>query len=861
MDQFHSEHEPAGGGAAASCPDESVWDAIRDTSGASADASFLDHVQACPGCLGRLEAMAARLSRDDLLTESGRGSPAGADTLVARLLENPPAADPRPPAPVIDGLEDMVEVGRGGMGIVYHARDTRLDRTVAVKVLSSAPALSAEARGRADREARLLARIAHPNIVRINSVTDAQGLPAIVMEWIDGESLDKVGRRGGLPIEEAVRIVRDLAGAVAAMHEAGIVHRDIKPANVLIGTANANGPGSGPGIPKLIDFGLARPDDEPGQAVTRAHVTLGTPAFMAPEQTGLDPALGPVGPATDIHGLGAILYWLLSGQVPYEGPTTAAVLKRAADGGVRPISTVVPRLPPDVGTIVAACLEREPARRYRSAAALADDLARFLDGRPIRARRAGILEQGAMWARRRPAAAAVAAAGLLVAVAMLAGIGHHLRSLARARAAVAAGRSDAMTAATLARDSFAKLTDESANRFLSRGKPLDPADRDHLIALRDRYRDWPLDPDPEAALHFRVAGLHRLTFLFERLNWRDETLQTCRDHRTAVEELERRGIATHDERARLHMLERLERVLLADAGRIDEAVAVGRGAIARLEPQAIRHPTLEPLLAGVWGDLGNFLGRAGRLEESREAQEKSIAMLEPLVAAAPLDRSRQKLLFTILYNAAINPAFADDPAARRALLTKLVDAAAAALERFPDDPVDSAKSMFIGLASLASADLAEGRPAEALEKVERRTETARRLAAAHPGERLFADHVISAAVQRFHCVDALGRPGDARAGLDEAESLAMAAFAEEPAVMHRTWVLVEVLAFKAMMEEATGHPAEALALHRRLRDAIRPWVKDDGSPEPFPIKLAMVTAQIDRLEAAPPAPEATASGK
>ena len=838
--------------SATPCPGPAIWADLRETAGASADGPFLEHVRACPGCLERLEVLAAEWSRDGLVAAGTAATTPGSDALVERLLEHSPEIEARSPAPVIDGLEDLVEVGRGGMGVVYRARDARLDRTVAVKVLTSATALSAEARRRADREARLLARIVHPNIVRILSVTDADGLPAIVMEWIDGEALDGRGNLGAVPLVEAVRIVRDLAGAVAAMHESGVVHRDIKPANVLLATRPEGDP-----VPKLIDFGLARPDDDAGHSLTNPQVAVGTPAFMAPEQTGLDPTLGPVGPAADIHGLGALLFWLLSGRVPYEGRTTAAVLKQATDGTVQPLSALVPRLPPDVGTIVAACLEREPERRYRSAAALADDLSRFLDGRSILARRAGPLARAQRWARRRPAAAAVVAAGALVAVAAIVGVAHHVRSLARSRAVVAAKAGEAIAAATLARESFARLTDGSAERFLARGQPLDAADRDHLLALRDRYRDWPLEPDEEAALHFRAVGLFRIALLLDRFNWKDDALETCRDHRSSIEALERRGIATGEEGLRLHLLERLERGLLVKAGRIDEAIANARGTVERLQAHEAADPTAEVHLAGAWGDLGNLLGKVGRLEESRAAQETSIAMLEQLVAAAPLDPSRQKLLLTILHNAAINPAFRDHPLARRTLLEKLVERAAAGLESFPTEAQEFPKGLSLGLTLLAATELEAGNAAEALAYTERRADLARRLAAEHPRERALSDILVSAAVHRFHCLRALGRPGDARAGLDEAETIAMAAFVEEPAVFQRSWVLADVLAFKAMMEEATGRRAEALALHRRLRDVILPWVKDDGSPEPFPIKLAQVKAEIERLEADQHVPGAT----
>jgi len=229
------------------------------------------------------------------------------------------------------------------------------------------------------------------------------------------------------------------------------------------------------------------------------------------------------------------------------------------------------------------------------------------------------------------------------------------------------------------------------------------------------------------------------------------------------------------------------------------------------------------------------------------------------VAAAPFDAGLAKISLSILYNAAINPAFRGDRSARRAVLTTLVDRGQKGVERFSVDGVEFGRGLLLGLATLANVDLEEGRPEEALGKVERRVEIARRLVAAHPGVGVFRDDLLSAAVQRYHCLKALGRPGDARADLAEAEAVATEAAERDPALLQRAWSLAEVLAFKAMMEEDTGRRSAALAGYRRLLEVICPWVKDDGSPEPFPIKLAEVKDQIARLEAAEAAAAAPAT--
>lgn len=320
-------------------------------------------------------------------------------------------------------------------------------------------------------------------------------------------------------------------------------------------------------------------------------------------------------------------------------------------------------------------------------------------------------------------------------------------------------------------------------------------------------------------------------------------------YRVCLDELEARGIATPDESSRRPLLERRERGFLVNAGRLDEAIAATRAAVARLDTRVAADPALERHLAGAWGDLGNLEGKAGRLTESRAAQEKSIAMFDRLVEAAPSDAALSRHSLTVLYNAANSPAFADDAAARRALITTLVKRSGEGLDHFPAEPVEFGRGLLLGLSLLADAELRGGNAAAAFAHVERRAAMARRLAAEHPGERVFIDDRVAAAVQGFHCLRALGRPGDARAGLEEAEALAADAVAKQPSLLQRSWVLVEVLAVKAMLEEATGRRAEALAEHRRLLDVILPWVKDDGSPEPFPITSDGVRAQIERLEA------------
>lgn len=255
------------------------------------------------------------------------------------------------------------------------ARDTALDRMVAVKVLWSFGPLSDAARARATRESLMLARLNHPNVITIYGTGGtAEGVPYLVMELVAGQSLQQRIDAEPLPPREAARIVRDLARGLSEVHALGIVHRDLKPDNVLL--ARTAGPGGD--LPKLADFGLARPDDAAAN-LTQADAIAGTPSFMAAEQTGLDPTLGDVGPATDIHGLGAVLYAAVVGRAPYEAKTPGESLGLAARGEPTGLPILTARCPPDLRTIVEKCLWPDPVQRYRAPGDLADDLERFLN--------------------------------------------------------------------------------------------------------------------------------------------------------------------------------------------------------------------------------------------------------------------------------------------------------------------------------------------------------------------------------------------------------------------------------------------------------------------------------------------------
>jgi hypothetical protein len=323
---------------------------------------------------------------------------------------------------VVPGYVIMRVLGRGGMGVVYLARHLRLKRLVALKmVLAGSHAGPAEL-VRFRTEAEVVARLHHPNIVQIYEVGEHQGQPYCALEFVAGGSLGRKTAGTPLPARQAAQLIETLARAIHAAHQAGIVHRDLKPANILL---EPSGPGDGLGVPKITDFGLARKlDDSTGPTNTGA--VMGTPSYMAPEQaTGKGKEAGP---AADIYALGAILYELLTGRPPFKGETQLDTLLQVVSNEPVQPSHLLPRVPRDLETICLKCLQKQDSRRYASGEELADDLRRFLNTEPIRARPSGVGERLVKWARRRPTAAALVAVTIFAACALLGGgLSYHLR--------------------------------------------------------------------------------------------------------------------------------------------------------------------------------------------------------------------------------------------------------------------------------------------------------------------------------------------------------------------------------------------------------------------------------------------------
>lgn len=363
--------------------------------------------------------------------------------------EDEPLTQDEVPWTRLASCELFEEIGRGGMGVVYRARQRGLDRVVAVKVLLRAQFAGDEERERFHREAQAAARLKHPGIVGIFDVGEDDHLPWFSMEYIAGKSLEKLVREHPMDGHEAARCVKLVSEALQHAHDHGVLHRDLKPSNILLDEENE---------PHISDFGIARIGTSSTCAaqLTRTGQMLGSPGYAAPEQA----LAGTADVRTDVYGLGALLYHLLTGRPPFQGPTMDAILVQLRESDPLSPRKLNPSVPRDLETICLKCLHKQPEGRYASAKAVAEDLSRFMDGSAILARPLSPLGKAWRWTRRHPGIAAMLSIIVLLVLAMIGGslafaqhqarMEHRSSLLSEARALrqlrLAGSRSDALAA-------------------------------------------------------------------------------------------------------------------------------------------------------------------------------------------------------------------------------------------------------------------------------------------------------------------------------------------------------------------------------------------------------------------------------
>jgi tRNA A-37 threonylcarbamoyl transferase component Bud32 len=374
----------------------------------------MTEARACPRCGVELpvdapEGLCPRCLLQQGIGE-GSGPPANAGndpTLAPRMTHS---GGPMPGAHVryFGDYEILEEIARGGMGVVYKARQVSLDRVVALKMILAGHLASEADVQRFYVEAKSAANLQHPNIVAIHEVGQHNGQHYFSMDYVPGKSLAELVREGPLPAERAASLVKTIAEAVHFAHQRGILHRDLKPQNVLI---------DGDDRPRVTDFGLAkRIETESG--VTQTGEVLGSPSYMPPEQAASRPE--EVGPHSDVYSLGALLYELLTSRPPFRGATAWETIAQVLQKPPASLRKVNPDVPQDLETICLKCLEKSPERRYHSARELAEELGRFLNHAPIHARPASVARRAAFWATQHPWAIAAAASLLMLGLAFIA---------------------------------------------------------------------------------------------------------------------------------------------------------------------------------------------------------------------------------------------------------------------------------------------------------------------------------------------------------------------------------------------------------------------------------------------------------
>jgi eukaryotic-like serine/threonine-protein kinase len=553
-----------------------------------------------------------------LLTPSVSG---GSPILTVKPLSPTAALTPvgEPPVPpAIPGYEVIEELGRGGMGVVYKARQLGLNRTVALKMVLAGAHADPELLARFRSEAEAGARLRHPNIVQIYEVGAAAGLPFLALEYVGGGSLARWLGGTPLPPRAAAGLVETLARAVQTAHEQGIVHRDLKPANILL-----DGPGprpTDPGTPKVADFGLAKLLDEEDSR-TRTGAVLGTPSYMAPEQ-----ALGrtgDVGPAADVYALGAILYECLVGRPPFKAASAVETLEQVRSQEPVPPRRLQPAVPRDLDTVCLKCLSKEASRRYATAAELADDLARFGRGEPVRARPVGAGERVVKWVRRSPAVAGLTLLSVVALLGLLVGGGVYTVLLRRARdraevKEVEANdeREAARRARRRAEENYQKALD-AVQRFLTRVGESRLAEVPAMEGVRQELLQDALefyqglarqDDDPDPRVRREITLAHK----------RVANLQDMLGRRAAAEENYRQALARFEALAG----ERADATAWAD-------------------------------LAGIVHDLSVHLLQSGRREEGLHYCRRAYELFDQLHVADPGNAEYRDHLATCAANLGI----------------------------------------------------------------------------------------------------------------------------------------------------------------------------------------------------------------
>jgi tetratricopeptide (TPR) repeat protein len=606
--------------------------------------------------------------------------PSNRSTLADRLQLTAPvttAKECTPEKPVIDGYEVLEFLGRGATGQVFKARDQRLGRVVAIKILGEDA--DADQRERFRRESTAAAQLHHPNIVGIYEVgATKSGRPYLVLEFVPGGTLQSELLTGPMSPADSAAALAIVARAVAHAHQHGIIHRDLKPANILVGLAESASNAQW----KIADLGLARTTNSP--MLTKTGAVIGTPAYMSPEQADGQEATE----QSDVYALGAILYECLVGRPPFRGATVLETLDQIRRLEPVPIRHQRPTVPPDLETVCLKCLAKEPSRRYQSAGDFADDLHRWLDNQPILARPVGRLERGWLWARRNPGlATATAGIALLLTTAAIGGL-----AAARYQDKL---RGEAQAAAKLEHErrvALRQMLDDTTSLAMAelahsgRRAAEYPEFFQRVVATYEKLAaEDAADPQAQAEL---ARAWARIAPILASLGRRDEAERAFSQSRILFDELARSDLRFRREAAELRLAEAGE---LEKRQRYPEAIATSLAAAQLFEQELDANTELVPKAVNARTIAARSAARTQRRDDARawlEAAERLLdghptadaglnqidrvaRSLQNLAAGYFLVDNSERAHALIHRAAALIPPLAEDPYHRRAAIDAL----------------------------------------------------------------------------------------------------------------------------------------------------------------------------------------------